>query len=124
MDSAGVSWSGLECVSERACGYHDGVPQGMCDLKFVLTRSTAEGVGGFVLSQSLLSANILFNGFENGANLSYGEDIMQLKVSCMLSPETHAAHGLCSTWPEGWSPLDSFAEGRALIRRPLQRSSV
>ena len=47
MDSAGVSWSGLECVSERAWGYHDGVPQGMCDMKFVLTRSTAEGVGGF-----------------------------------------------------------------------------
>ena len=47
MDSAGVGWSELECVSERAWGYHDGVPQGMCDMKFVLTRSTAEGVGGF-----------------------------------------------------------------------------
>ena len=46
MDSAGVGWSELECVSERAWGYHDGVPQGMCDMKFVLTRSTAEGAGG------------------------------------------------------------------------------
>ena len=49
LEWAGVSWSGLECVSERAWGYHDGVPQGMCDMKFVLTRSTAEGVGGLLL---------------------------------------------------------------------------
>ena len=43
----GFCWSELECGAERAWGYHDGVPQGLCDMTFVLTRSTAEGVGGF-----------------------------------------------------------------------------
>ena len=52
MDSAGVGWSELECVAKRAWGYHDGVPQGLCDMKFVLTRSTAEGVGGFPIAAS------------------------------------------------------------------------